>query len=204
MRYLVFLTIVLASCSKPDYLTKEELQTYLMDESNELSRSKKVGPLEMKVTHRPNDFLIWQEVEGESDTTAIKEAMKRYDNYLYFMMQLSAGEKDALYALSSNQADFNEKLQTLSFRMGQFVNLTTSNQDTIPVADFYYTRMFGLSSSNDILFVFNNSKVGATEWVSLNTKEFGFKSGRQSFRFDVNTMNSTPGLMELKPFESLR
>lgn len=197
--YIIFFTklLLLVGCAAPEYLNEQELQAFISEESNKLARSKTIGELKMRVMYRPNDFLIWQEVEGESDTSKIREAFDRYEDYLYFMMQLSTEQKDALYGLSGNQIEFNDRLQTLSFRMNQYVNLTTSNRDTIPVADFYYSRMFGLAKSNDILFVFNRAEIGDSEWVSFNTKEFGFRSGRQSFRFAINDLNGTPKLEEL-------
>ena len=193
-------SMVLLSCSTPDYLSQKELHSYIQDESNGLSKTVQAGNITMEVNYRPNDFLIWQEVEEEEDTTQIKEALNRYHDYIYFIMQLSAGEKDALYGTTTNQMDFNDRLQTLSFRMNQHVNLTTSELDTIPVADAYYTRMFGLSKSNDILFVFNREKLGTDQWISFNTKDFGFKTGRKSFRYELEKINNAPRLLELKPF----
>jgi hypothetical protein len=196
----LILLFLITSCSTPDHLSQKDLQSYIQDESNGLSKSVEAGAVTMKVNYRPNDFLIWQEMEDEEDLSKITEVQNRYKNYIYFIMQLSAGEKDALYGITTNQMDFNDRLQTLSFRMNQFVNLTTSEQDTIPVADAYYTRMFGLSKSNDILFVFNREKIDTDQWISFNTKDFGFRTGRKSFRFDLESINNAPRLLELKPF----
>ncbi|MEM0941026.1 MAG: hypothetical protein AAF600_11370 [Bacteroidota bacterium] len=206
MRYflIAFLFVIVSvGCTVPEYLSEEDLYSFIQDGRNGLIKEKKIGKVMIKVFYRPNDFLVWQELEGESDTSKIKNALKRYDTYFYFMMQLSVGQKDALYGLSTNQMEFNDRLQTLSFRMNQFVNLTTSDQDTIPVADFYYSRMFGFSKTNDLLFVFNNEQIGDSEWISLNTKEFGFKTGRQSFRFDVGNIESAPRLEELFQLKKL-
>lgn len=199
--YFSTFILLLARCATPESLTEEALQAYIQDQSNGLMKVRQAAATQMKVFYRPNDFLIWQEVEGETDTTRIREAFTRYDDYLYFMMQLSVDEKDALYGLSKNQMEFNDRLQTLSFRMNQYVQLTTSNSDTIPVADAYYSRMFGLSKSNDLLFVFNKKKAKDAEWVSFHTKDFGFKTGRQSFRFNMKDIEATPKLKELENYQ---
>ena len=128
------------------------------------------------------------------------QAFKNYNDYVYFVLQLSVKDKDALYGTSSNQADFNEKLQTLSFRMQQYINMTTSEYDTIPLADAYYTRMFGMSQSSDVLLVFNREDIVDDEWLSINSKEFGFKTGRKSFRFLQDNIQKTPKLTKLKPY----
>ncbi len=201
--FLGGLVSLLISCGTPEYVSEEELYQYLENESHGLSKTVKAGPTTMKMTFRPNDFLLWQELEGERDTTKIRNTFKRYNHYMYFIMQLSVNDKDALYGTSVSQADFNEKLQTLSFRMPQYVNLTTSENDTIPLADAYYTRMFGMSSSSDVLLVFNKNEIGKDEWLSINSKEFGFKTGRKSFRFSLEEINTTPKLTELKPYHEI-
>lgn len=201
---LCFMSCVLmTSCTTPDYLSEKALHEYLADENHGLSKKINAGNVTMKVTYRPADLMVWQELEGERDTSGIREAFAKYDPYCYFMMQLSSGDKDALYGTSLNQADFNEKLQTLSFRMNQFLDLTTSDHDTIPLADAHYARMFSLSKSSDVLLVFNKEQIGNQEWISVNSKEFGFKTGRRSFRFRVEDLQRAPKLTELKPYYTL-
>lgn len=195
---LVFIT----SCGTPEYLPKEELYEFI-DESENLSRTINTGSITMKMSYRPTDFLIWQELEGEKDTNLIKETFHNYNQYLYFVLQLSAGDRDALYGTSANQADFNEKLQTLSFRMQQYVNMTTSENDTIPLADAHYTRMFGMSKTSDILLVFNKEKIDGDEWLAINNKEFGFKTGQRSFVFNTKDLAKAPKLLDLKPYYEL-
>ncbi|MEQ9404089.1 MAG: hypothetical protein RIM99_10910 [Cyclobacteriaceae bacterium] len=199
VRGILILLVILSSCQPPDYLSQKELQNYIQDTSNGLSDEQEAGSLTMKVSYRPNDFLIWQEAEGK-ELADINEIGERYGDYAYFVLQLKAGKKDALYGTSASQAEFNNKLQTLSFRMNQFVNMTTSEKDTIPVADFYYTRMFGLSKTSDILFVFNKEKISAADEVAFNIKEFGFNTGSRSFRFDTEKLNRSPKLLELKSY----
>lgn len=204
-RWCAWLPVVLAgliSCSAPDYLSGSELHRYLAEEGNGLSQSVTTGPVTMKVTYRPQDLLVWQEIEGVTDTAQIRSAFDRYQDYLYFLLQLSAGEQDALYGTSRDQADFSEKLQTLSFRMAQHVHLTTSEQDTVPLADAYYSRTFGLSSSSDVLLVFNRKDIDQDEWIAINSNEFGFRTGRRTFRFAMKQLNDAPRLQELKPYDS--
>lgn len=191
------------SCSSPSTLSEQDLYAYIKDEANGLSKQRTANGVTMQVSYRPDDFMLWQELEGEQDSAQIAKVFDRYSHYLYFTMRLSAGNKDALYGTSVNQADFNEKLQTLSFRMGQYVSLVTSNKDTIPVADSHYSRLFGMSKSNDILFVFNEEKVADAEWVAFRTQEFGFRTGTQTLRFQVADIEATPLLEELEDFRAL-
>lgn len=199
---VVIVALAMSRCGVPDQLDQQALTEFVNDPSNGLSIEQQAGKVKMTVTHRPVDFLVYQEV-GESGTQAeIAEAKARYNDYLYFLVSLSAGEKGALYGLSADQDAFSENLQVLSFRMGNYVHLTTSAQDTIPVGDYVYNRSFGLTQSDDLLFVFNKEKVPAQGWVSFNIAEFGMSTGRRNFRFDVADLKRVPRLAELVLLEA--
>ncbi|MCP4458676.1 MAG: hypothetical protein GY816_11725 [Cytophagales bacterium] len=193
-----FTLLALVACGTPAQLPEKELTEFVNDPSNGLTKTIQAGSMQMKVTLRPNDFLVYQEVGKDGTKEDITEANERYNNYLYLMLSLSAGEKDALYGLSADQGVFSENLQVLSFRMGEHVTLTTSKQDTIPVGDYIFNRTFGLSKSNDLMFVFNQKKIPEEGWVSFNIGEFGMSSGRRNFRFAIDAINSVPKLEELE------
>lgn len=196
----ILILLFLQACTTPEYLSEEELRDYLVDESNGVSQTKKIGKLDMTLTYRPIDFLRWQELEGEQDTATITRVMQQYDDYLYFLLQMKAADRDALYGLSADQYQFSERLQNISFRMGQFVSMTTSSSDTIPLADAHYSRMFGMSSSTDILLVFNKEKLAKTERLFVILKDFGFKTGIQRFSFKTRDLTNVPRLEELKAY----
>lgn len=198
---LVSVALFLGCSDTPKFLPEAELLKYIQDTDNGLKKEVQAGKVTLSVTYRPDDLLVWQEAEG-SDSTQVRAVQDQFDDYIYFLFSMSAGEKDALYGLSQDQATFSENLQTMSFRMAEYVTLTTSNQDTIPVGDFVYNRTFGLSKSNDFLFVFNSEKLPnePNGWISFNVKEFGFRTGRRSFRFDMANIRRTPRLKELEPF----
>ena len=203
---LVFalLSFLIWGCTTADYLQKEELHEYLGDEANGLSQSIDNGTVNLRLTYCPSDLMIWREVEDRPDVEAFEQVSGSYNDYLYFTMQLTAGGRDALYGTSVDQADFNEKLQTLSFRLQQYINLTTSQRDTIPLADAHFTRTFGKSSSNDVLLVFSREKTADADWIAINSQEFGFRTGRRSFRFSLEKINNTPKLAELRPFYAIK
>lgn len=197
--YLVFFPLLLLiSCATPEYLSADDLQAFIQDEGNGLSRSRDLGALSIRMSYRPTDFLIAQELGDETDQDKAKAAFDKYEDYSYFMLQLSRENKDALYNSGADQHQFSENLQTLSFRMSQYIQMTTSQGDTLGVADTYYARMFGMSASTDVLIVFEKDKMQAADWVTIHLKEFGFKTGNQSFRFECRKLWNTPRLEALK------
>ena len=178
---------------------EQELQAYVADPSNEVTKQTASGGLDFTVTYRPTDLLVAQTLGDEQvDTEALESLRKRYGNYVYFTLQMKAGDRDVLYGTASDQAVFSEALQTLSFRMGDYVTLTTASQDTIPVADYTYPRTFGMAKQTSLMFAFNKEKLKEQEWVSFNLNEFGLHAGDQRFRFQVSDLENVPQL----PFES--
>jgi len=192
MKRLLWLCVVLLlwSCEKQT-LTPEELSAFVADEENGYCKKSTVGPTTVTVTYRPTDLLVDQELGDEAATTLRVDSLrKKYDRYYYFILSLSSNEKESLHQTSGDQ--YSDLVNTLSFRMHDFVTMTTSASDTIPVGDFMLNRTYGMSSSTDLLFVFNKEKSKDQDWVQFNLNEFGLGVGNQRFRFSVDELEAAP------------
>jgi hypothetical protein len=189
---MMSLCAILQSCGTPEYLPEAELSVFCLDEDHGLTKTVVSKDISIRLTYKPTDLLVVQEMRsftGSSDDKIVT-LRKKYGPYYYFILSLSRSGKEGLGA-SGNHAEFSELLQTISFRMGEVVNLTTSH-DTIPPADFIYNRTFGLSASTDILLVFDKSAVKGAETVLINLDEFGLGVGKQVVEFKVGDLNSAP------------
>lgn len=187
----VLILIVASGCSA-DKLSAEELIAFITDESNGLKKTVTAGNTLVSVTYRPTDLLVNQETEGLSVAQAEIEAdRKKYDHYIYFVLSLSADNKESLHQATGQ--DYSNLLQTLSFHMNDYVALTTE-KDTIPVGDFILNRTYGMSSTTDILFVFNKALLKGKPWVQFNLNEFGLGVGDQRFRFAMTDLEQVPAI----------
>lgn len=195
MRSLYFtipaLLIVMAGCT-PDPLTVEEYSTYIADEDHGLRKSVTSGGATVSVSYRPTDLLVKQNLTGHASPEAIEERRKQYGPYLYFVLAISSGNHETLH--ETNGDDYSGLLQTLSFHMNEFITLTTSAGDTIPVGDFMLNRTYGMSASTDVLVVFNGDKTKGKEWIEFNLNEFGLDIGNQRFRFEMKDLDESPAL----------
>ncbi len=193
-KVLPFLLIaLLIGCKPKSFSTEKELIAYIQDEENGLKVTNDVGDYKVAVTYRPTDLLIKQEVGEKPAKEAIEKARKKYQNYYYFILSLSKSGKEALDQ-SQGFGQYSEMVQQLSFRVPEFVNMTTSASDTIPVADFILNRTYGLSSSTDVLVVFNKEKTIDQKWVQFNLNEFGMNLGNSRMRFKVKDLEGCPKL----------
>jgi hypothetical protein len=171
-------------------LSQNQYTEYISDESNGLTKSVDIGNTTVGVSYRPTDLWVLQEL-GDSPMTEekINDARKKYSPNIYFILSLTTDDKEALHQSGQQYSDL---LQTLSFRMNEYVSLTTSSNDTIPVGDFILNRTYGMSGSTDILFVFNKEKAKDSNWIQFNLNEFGLGIGNQRFRFDINDIENSP------------
>ncbi|HEY9048675.1 MAG TPA: hypothetical protein VIN08_22365, partial [Ohtaekwangia sp.] len=137
------------------------------------------------------DLWVYQEIGKHKATPEqIDTLRKKYSQYLYFILSLSANNKEALHQAASDQ--YGDLVQTLSFRMNNYVTLTTSANDSIPVGDFMLNRTYGMSNSTDLLFVFSKEKAKGKDWIQFNLNEFGLGIGNQRFRFEMSDLENIP------------
>jgi hypothetical protein len=192
MRALLFIlvfSIFIPGCSGSD-VSEDRLLEYLADESNGLTKSVTKDAIKTEVAYKPTDLLVKQDLAGTSQTGLIDSTRKKYGRHLYFTLRLSANDRELLEAIDGEM--YSDLLQTLSFRMTEFVNLTTSRQDTIRVADFVLNRSFGMSSATELLFVFDRQKANGAAWVQFNLNECGIGVGNQRFRFLMKDIEYIP------------
>lgn len=192
--YFIFIGLTVAGCSPPEYLTSEELTNYIADPDNGLVQHGELNGYSIDVTYKPTDLLVQQEIDDQTDASKIKVVRNKYSKYYYFILSLSKNNKEALHQVEGGVDQYSELVQTLSFRMGGYVNLTTSAQDTISTTDFVMNRTYGLSSATNLLFVFNKEKTIDKDWVQFNLNEFGLGIGNQRFRFKTQDLNNAPGI----------
>jgi hypothetical protein len=188
---LMFYVLCLCSCSTSEYLTPDELAVFVRQKEHGLCKVVEKGGVKLEVIYRPTDLLVGQELENPIDTTAINRLRKKYSSHYYFILSLSKDNKEALHQ-TENLETYSDLVETMSFRMPEYVSLTTSNSDTIAVSDFMLNRTFGMSASTDILFAFDKEKSKNKEWVQFNLDEIGLGAGDQTFRFRVKDLENVP------------
>lgn len=181
------------SCSPPEYLSERELTAFILEEKNGLSKSVDVYSTNIRIAYRPTDLLVAQELnQGDVIESQIQAVRNKYNKHYYFTVSFSHAGGEILNAPKARMADFSALLQTISFGMSEVVNLTTSIRDTIPVADYIYSRTFGMGRSTDLLFAFDKSKAVGQKWLKLNIEEFGLGTGMQSFQFKIPDLEKAP------------
>ncbi|MCG8310014.1 MAG: hypothetical protein MI975_21640 [Cytophagales bacterium] len=190
----VICLFLVQSCS-PEPVTEEALQAYVREPGNGLIKTSKRGRLEVSAVYRPSDLIVAQEQRGKATNEATVQKLKeKYGDYAYFVLSISDNGKDALYSTAGSYQQFSDNLQKLSFRMNDYLHMTTSAKDTVYLTDHHFSRMHGMGGSTQVLLAFDRNQIKNEGWVQLNLKEMGLGAGRVNLRFDVKDILNTPGI----------
>ena len=175
--------------------TPEELATYARDPEHGLVQEKQVGGIHMQVQYRPTDLLINQELQDDRSAERVVALRKKYDRYAYFILSFSRDGKSPLYQ-QANHGRFSETLQNLAFRMDQFAQVITAQQDTVLLLDSAFPRLYGHGSSTPVMLVFDRTKLPDRGKIRLSVADVGLGTGRQEFVFDASKLRHAPQVFE--------
>ncbi|MEZ4945567.1 MAG: hypothetical protein R2804_08575 [Cyclobacteriaceae bacterium] len=194
VKFRILILLSLLGCNTPEYLSESQLQSFIANPDHGLIKTTSSNNIEVKLLYKPTDLLVAQELNTNKnfDFELVETIRRKYENYLYFVLSLSHDNREVITPASLGQDRFSDMLQTVSFRMAQFVNITTPSMDTLTVADYAYSRTFGMARSTDLLLVFEKEKCANQPWLQFNLKEFGLGLGNQALRFDMQDIINVP------------
>jgi hypothetical protein len=191
---LAGMILSLGACSK-ELLTEDQLKKYVMDEEHGVRKVIQSGDFKLDVLLRPTDLLVLQELKStDADSTALLRLRKKYEGQYYFILNISKNGREVVTPGQLPGEDFSEVLQTVSFRLGNYVTMTTEKQDTIPLVDFVFNRTFGMGAGSEVLLVFDKKKIQHPDWLQINLTEMGLGLGLQTLRFRHNDLEAVPSL----------
>jgi len=137
--------------------------------------------------------LVNQELDDNSNKEEIKELRKKYSKYMYFNLSMSKGNHELLSTAPKNRNEFGAMVNQLAFGMGDKVHLYTQQKDTLELLDFVYPRMYGMSRSTDLLFVYPRDKENLNEeYLNFTIEDLGLFTGEIKFKIPIKKINHEP------------
>lgn len=196
--WILFCIVFVTGCRPVEFEIEQQLIDFVRDPDNGLRQTQESNGITITVTYKPTDLLVSQELRNRTlDESGLLALRQKYEPYYYFLVSLSEGDKEALNTLKGME-NYSDLVQTMSFRMGDYVTLTTNAADTIPLADYILNRTFNMSAATDLLFVFSRQRAEGKEWVQFNLNEFGLNTGNHRFRFLKKDLDQIPQINFLK------
>ena len=189
------LLLILPACSRRERpVSKRELQRYINDPRHGLVQQATVEEVDVRLTYEPSDILVAHDLVtgGNRDTAKLNVLQRKYLGNYYFLLTFSKGHKELLRQLPSF-GEYSEMVEVLSFRMQQYVNLTT-DRDTLPMSDYAYEQTYGFGDANTLLIAFPRKGVTGKDKFDVNLAECGFGIGSVKFSFRKADLDKVPEL----------
>ncbi|MEM9339959.1 MAG: hypothetical protein AAGA66_14575 [Bacteroidota bacterium] len=184
------LSLVLSNCEpNREFADQQALSAYLYSHDT-YHQETNIGATKLAITYRPTDLILSKEITPQTPPETLAEKRQEYRKYVYFQLALTYDEKEWLQQQVNNPV-YGDLVRTLSFRMGQYIDLITPS-DTIPPVSAYHDRMYGLSKATQLLLAFPRSVIEDHERFRLVIREFGGSLGMHAFEFRSDELINEP------------
>lgn len=193
--YILLVVPLLWSCTQKTFDSENAMWTYLKDPSNGYLQQKTINGIDFFLVQRPTDLLVKQELGDSISTEKINLLREKYSQYIYFNLSMSKNNQELLSTAPKNRNEFGAMVNQLAFGMGEKVHLYTEKKDTIELTDFNYPRMYGMSRSTTIMFVYprNNQQLEGN-YLNFTVEDLGLYTGEVKFKIPIKSINNEPKL----------
>lgn len=192
------------SCSNKTFETKEQLIEYLTDPENGYYQNKQVNGYKFSLLYKPTDLLVEQEIGSTSRDTEssledrkekVKVLREKYQNQMYFTLSMSRNNKELLSVTPNNRQEFGAMVNQLAFGMREKVFVYTQKKDTVEMLDYIYPRMYGMSKSTTMLFVYpKKEETLKEEYLNFTIHDLGTYTGEVKFKIKTKIIKKEPNL----------
>lgn len=187
--------LIFMSCTNKTFDSSEELVAYIKESGNGYNHIKTINGVDFSLLYKPTDLLVNQELGSEITPAKIDSLRNKYRTYMYFTLSMSKNNQELLTNVAGDKQKFGAMVNQLAFGMEQKVHLYTPTKDTITMADYIYPRMYGMSGSTTMMFVYpKEKKVTISEFITLTIEDLGFYTGEVKFKIPTKIMNNEPKL----------
>lgn len=193
---LVFILFFFCSCQQKEFIDVAEMTDFLKNKENGYFQTKNINGIDFELMYQPTDLMVIRELDDVYNRNIINSLKKKYSENLYFNLGISIKGQELLNSVPQNRDDFGALVMQLSFEMDKKIHLYTDIKDTIKMADYVYPRMYGMSKTTSILFVFpRNEKFFNSEYLNFTIEDIGLKTGEIKFKIDSKNINHQPKLI---------
>lgn len=189
---LLFIEL-LVSCRQETFDTESAMLDYIRDESNGFTQHKVVNGIDYTLVYRPIDLLVTQELRKSAKEEEVEALREKYKQYMYFNLSMSKNNKELLSSVPNTRNEFGGMVNQLVYGMGDKVHVYTSTKDTLDMVDYVYPRMYGVSRSTTMLFVYpRDGKVLNEEYLNFTIGDLGMYTGEVKFKVPTKVIKNEP------------
>ena len=188
------LVVMFASCTHPEYATREELNAYILKEENGLQKKTESNGIQLEIRVYPTDLILAEEIDGKNyKPSQVDSIHNKLQDIQYFRFSISRDDQEVVNALALDEDQFKRGLEYLSSGIGEDLKLI-QDLDTTDVQGVMYLRGYGISRASVLLVAFKR-KLTHDDPVTVMYNDSFFNTGLTRFDFRLNDLNSIPTLI---------
>ena len=108
---------------------------------------------------------------------------------------MSKNNKELLSVTPKNRNEFGAMVNQLAFGMRDKVHVFTQKKDTLELLDYNYPRMYGMSKSTTMLFVYpREDKYLKEDYLNFTVGDLGNYTGEVKFKIETEKIKKEPKL----------
>ncbi len=189
------MVITFSSCHQNKFESEQALWAHIKKEENGYVHQKTVNNVSYTLTYRPTDILVKQELTDRYAIETVDSLRNKYGEYLYFNLSMSSNNQELLSNKIGNRNTFGTMVNQLAFGMTDKVHMYTKAKDTIPMADYVYPRMYGMSNGTSMLLVYpKDERLLEKDFFHFTIEDLGFSTGEVRFKVSTLPIKDQPKL----------
>lgn len=170
---------VSVSCKKK-ISSNADLIEYINNPENGLVKTVEINKIKVELRYKPWQLMLVKQNKLPKQINGSPENTMK-DKY-FFVLSLSADNKELLRQLPFNQ--YSEMVQVLAFRMMGYISLIPDDKKPIVPEDCLFQQTYGIAHANQLLIVFDKTKLEAAKQLQIKIKEFGLGIGNLNFQIN--------------------
>lgn len=200
--WLLVVLVLFVSCGRQKITNEKDFFRWMNSEENHLMVVKKVKPVVLTVKYLPPVFLSIKEL-GVNSIKAVRDSLTaKYSQSRTFILtigleQLDTGKPsgDIMYFNVADEAQYNKRLQDLTFNFCSYIELKTDKNTYTPVLHVF-ENTYGISNSRTIYMVFgkkvSNDDLLTSDSYDLIFNDLLFQTGISHFKFSRVEIDEIP------------
>lgn len=174
-----------------EFNTMGDLIKYVLDENNGFKITKDNQNQKLSVIYKPTDEVILQMIENEKKLTPgeLDSLRNQYKKYIYFNVYVSKNSK-SLTGNTNSLEEHGKLINHLAFNLKESVYAITSANDTLPLKDYLFPRLYGYGNDSQFLLVFNRPEYSNLDWIKIKFKDII----KEEIVFDTKKLMKEPVL----------
>lgn len=183
MKVVFFVIVALSASCKKKISTLSDLRDFVADPNNGLIKTQTINEIKAELSYRPWQLILASQADLRKLRGESFEGLMQ--NKYFFVLSLSIHNKELLRQLPF--AQYSEMVQTLAFRMVDYVQIIPDQQKEVPPENCLFLQTYGIAQANQLLLVFKKARLENAKYLHIKIKEFGLGIG--DLNFQMNTSN---------------